>query len=441
MKSSPSAPAAPDPTATASAQSSSNIATAIANARLNHQNQSTPWGSISYTAGPVDSTGVPTYSSQITLSPQQQALLDAQQSQQLQRSQMGSSLLNNVSTKPLDFSHLNPMVSRGVSYNGAVNATPPAPQAQASQAQAPQGQSQQPQMTSQDVQALIAQLVQQMGGQGGGGASGQSPAASTPASASPAPGAQSTPSSVSQFMNGAPALGSSGIDVMNALAQQRSGGTNGQIDPRLSQFYDVSTQGSESPQTVFTPKAGSPVDVQGALNNGDVQVGNVPDDGRIQNRALLSNNPQFGATTPGSNVKVPSSALDNLMPYLMAAGLGGPAIGAAMGGAGAGASSGAGMGEGWSGAGADPSMIGGTASATPAASAGNFAPVSNASAALPGTSATATNPSLFAGIGNQMGSNLMSGSGLLGTGSPRSTALSALISLLRQQPQGQGGGK
>lgn len=57
--------------------------------------------------------------------------------------------------------------------------------------------------------------------------------------------------------------------------------------------------------------------------------------------------PKLGWITPSDNVKMPSGSgdwLDNAMPYLVAAGLGGPALGAAMGGGGAAAAGEAGFG-------------------------------------------------------------------------------------------------
>ena len=131
-KSSPSPPAAPDPAVTAAAQTGSNIDTAIANARLNRVNQTTPWGSISYTQGPVDANGVPTYSSQITLSPEQQALLNLQQSGQLSRGQIANSLLSQVGgalSRPLDLSGLPSLYQRSDApqTNMAQAAPSPAP--------------------------------------------------------------------------------------------------------------------------------------------------------------------------------------------------------------------------------------------------------------------------------------------------------------------------
>lgn len=128
MKDSPDPPPAPDPNATAQAQTGSNIATALANARLNRMNQQTPWGSISYTQGPVDANGVPTYSADIQLSPEQQAILDAQQQQIMQRQGLAQRVLDQSGvdmTRPLDFSKVHPMLDRGQPYAGAAAANAP----------------------------------------------------------------------------------------------------------------------------------------------------------------------------------------------------------------------------------------------------------------------------------------------------------------------------
>lgn len=138
----PAAPAAPDPVATANAQSASNIATATNQQYLNMVDQYTPWGSLTYTqdgtwggtgggstsgggAAPksfsdamglategygaggrslVDSTltgqspggytgagGVPHFSSHVNLSPEQQKLFDLQNQTQANLGQIGVS--------------------------------------------------------------------------------------------------------------------------------------------------------------------------------------------------------------------------------------------------------------------------------------------------------------------------------------------------------------
>ena len=68
-----SAPAAPDPTATANAQAAANAETARVQARLNRVNQTTPFGSITF-----NDLGGDRWSSNIDLSPEQQALYNSQ---------------------------------------------------------------------------------------------------------------------------------------------------------------------------------------------------------------------------------------------------------------------------------------------------------------------------------------------------------------------------
>lgn len=123
--SSPKPPEAPPPAETAQAQTQSNLQTAIANARLNRVNQTTPWGNITYTEGPPDANGVPTWSSNIQLSPEQQQLLTQQQGMQLQRGGIAQELLGRVGgqlSQPLNLGALHPVNDRGQMYRGAVNA-------------------------------------------------------------------------------------------------------------------------------------------------------------------------------------------------------------------------------------------------------------------------------------------------------------------------------
>lgn len=105
-KSSPATPAAPDPVQTANAQSQSNINTANATASLNHTNQYTPWGSQVYTSKD-NPDGTKQWTSNITLSPEQQKLLDAQNGQSLGLSNLATSQMGNVEkalANPVDFS-------------------------------------------------------------------------------------------------------------------------------------------------------------------------------------------------------------------------------------------------------------------------------------------------------------------------------------------------
>lgn len=79
------APAPPDPSATAAAQTDQNISTAIAQQQLNNVNQVTPYGSLTYEqTGTYDFTdpntgqvrAIPQYTATQTLSPEQQAIQD-----------------------------------------------------------------------------------------------------------------------------------------------------------------------------------------------------------------------------------------------------------------------------------------------------------------------------------------------------------------------------
>lgn len=71
----PSAPPAPDPMATATAQTQMNKDTAITNARLNMVNQVTPYGSLTYQET-MGADGTPRFTATQTLSPSEQRMLD-----------------------------------------------------------------------------------------------------------------------------------------------------------------------------------------------------------------------------------------------------------------------------------------------------------------------------------------------------------------------------
>ena len=76
----PSAPAAPDPTATAAAQEGTNVGTAVAQQTLNNTNQVTPYGSTTFnqTGGYTDPQSgqfVPSYTENTSLAPQLQSVL------------------------------------------------------------------------------------------------------------------------------------------------------------------------------------------------------------------------------------------------------------------------------------------------------------------------------------------------------------------------------
>lgn len=77
-KSTPKAPAAPDPVATAQAQGQMNKETAIANANLNRIDQYTPQGSLTFSQIGTNPDGTPRYQSNQTYSPEQQKLYEQQ---------------------------------------------------------------------------------------------------------------------------------------------------------------------------------------------------------------------------------------------------------------------------------------------------------------------------------------------------------------------------
>ena len=100
-KKSPKPPAAPDPVVTATAQTASNKETAYWNAVLNNVNQNTPYGSLSYQqTGGNQSSGEPPpqFTSNITLSPEQQRLYDLQTDQDRQLLELGGDQLQRIRT-------------------------------------------------------------------------------------------------------------------------------------------------------------------------------------------------------------------------------------------------------------------------------------------------------------------------------------------------------
>ena len=98
-------PPPPDPTATANAQTASNVQTAVANAEMNRVNQIGPDGSVTYTPTGlqyIDGQGVPTYTQTTTLSPQEQQIYDLTRQGQIQYGQAATNELgqaaNSLST-------------------------------------------------------------------------------------------------------------------------------------------------------------------------------------------------------------------------------------------------------------------------------------------------------------------------------------------------------
>jgi hypothetical protein len=119
-KSSPTPPTPPDPVKTASAQTGSNIGTAIANATIGNANTYGPTGSTVYNqignqkiTGPDGQIyGVPQYSQTTTLSPEQQGLYNQQTklSGDLNNLALGQTArLSDVLGQPVNTDGLPPM--------------------------------------------------------------------------------------------------------------------------------------------------------------------------------------------------------------------------------------------------------------------------------------------------------------------------------------------
>lgn len=94
-KSAPSAPAAPDPAATASAQTASNKETALYQFGLSNPNYNTPLGSLNYNVDQSD-PNAPKTTANVTLSPGQQQLYDNNTAQSIGLSNLAGDLQNRV---------------------------------------------------------------------------------------------------------------------------------------------------------------------------------------------------------------------------------------------------------------------------------------------------------------------------------------------------------
>lgn len=107
-KGSSSYPQPPNPQTVASAQTASNIDTAQAQAYLNQVNQSTPFGSLTYTpTGQTNPQGIPQMQANVTLSPQQQAIANLEQGNtQALLGAAGPEInrINNLISTPFDLS-------------------------------------------------------------------------------------------------------------------------------------------------------------------------------------------------------------------------------------------------------------------------------------------------------------------------------------------------
>lgn len=90
------APSPPDPYQTAAAQTASNQQTAAYNAALNRVSSYTPYGSMVYSQTGKDSTGAPTWRSDINLTPASQHQLDTQQQQDSKIADIGLGLTSQI---------------------------------------------------------------------------------------------------------------------------------------------------------------------------------------------------------------------------------------------------------------------------------------------------------------------------------------------------------
>lgn len=100
-------PSAPDPYATADAQTKSNLATAKQTQEMNMVNQVTPYGSLSYSQNGTNPDGTPKYTATTSLSPSLSGLVDTNIGNAQSNANLEGSLLKNAAgtlSKPLDLS-------------------------------------------------------------------------------------------------------------------------------------------------------------------------------------------------------------------------------------------------------------------------------------------------------------------------------------------------
>ena len=113
------APKPPDPAQTIKAQQDANTKSAVQTAALDRINQNTPYGSISYSTNGVDANGIPIYTQNQTLSPEQQKLYESNVAGQQGLADTANQSLGNVKNtyqSPLDTSGI-PKLKSGVGGN------------------------------------------------------------------------------------------------------------------------------------------------------------------------------------------------------------------------------------------------------------------------------------------------------------------------------------
>ena len=103
-----SSPKPPNPKKVAAAQLEANVGTAKAQQRANMVNQTGPSGSLSYEKTGVDpETGMPIYSANTVLTPEEQGIFDTGQQNRQGMANVGQAQLGNVSetmSQPVDLS-------------------------------------------------------------------------------------------------------------------------------------------------------------------------------------------------------------------------------------------------------------------------------------------------------------------------------------------------
>jgi hypothetical protein len=108
MSSPASPPPAPDPVATANAQTASNKATSTTQQELNSTNQVTPQGNLTYAQSGTFADGTPQFTATTTLSPEQQKLYDQQTATQGKIGNIASNQadsIGNLLSTPVDLSN------------------------------------------------------------------------------------------------------------------------------------------------------------------------------------------------------------------------------------------------------------------------------------------------------------------------------------------------
>ncbi|PAY07188.1 hypothetical protein CK489_15420 [Bradyrhizobium sp. UFLA03-84] len=102
-------PKAPDPYATAAAQTQSNVQTAKTQQEMNMVNQSNPYGSLTYTQSGTATDGTPQFTATTALTPTGQALFDNANTLAGKQQSIANTLLNSgqgaFSGKPIDLSY------------------------------------------------------------------------------------------------------------------------------------------------------------------------------------------------------------------------------------------------------------------------------------------------------------------------------------------------